>query len=50
VELVGAGHRAQGDNDVYLDDRQAQKQLPTPGMNTKVDEFAPCVIVLGGDE
>jgi Tol biopolymer transport system component len=38
----------EGERDVYLYDRQAQKLLPTPGINSKQEDFDPCVIVLPG--
>jgi hypothetical protein len=39
--LDGAGER-----DVFRYDREAGKLLPTPGLNSKQDNFDPCVIVL----
>jgi hypothetical protein len=36
----------EGDRDVYLYDRQVQKLLPTPGLNSKAEDYDPCVIVL----
>jgi len=35
-----------GERDVYLYDRVAQKVLPTPGLNSKDDDYDPCVIVM----
>ena len=40
--LTGVGER-----DVYLYDRATQKLLPTPGLNSKQDDFDPCLVVLG---
>ena len=39
-----------GERDLYLYDRQTQKLLPTPGLNSKTEDFDPCVIVLKGQE
>ena len=36
----------EGERDVYLYDRQTQKLLPTPGLNSKTEDFDPCVIFL----
>jgi hypothetical protein len=35
-----------GERDIYLYDRQTQRLLPTPGLNSKEDDFDPFVIVL----
>ena len=35
-----------GERDIYLYDRQTQKLLPTPGLNSRDDDYDPCVIVL----
>jgi Tol biopolymer transport system component len=40
----------QGERDVYLYDRDTERLLPTPGLNSKTEDFDPTVIVLtGGD-
>jgi hypothetical protein len=35
-----------GERDIYLYDREKQQLLPTPGLNSKQEDFDPCVIVL----
>jgi len=35
-----------GEKDVYLYDRQKQTLVPLPGLNSKDDDFDPCVVVL----
>ena len=35
-----------GERDVYLYDVRAKKLLPTPGLNSKQEDFDPCVVVL----
>ena len=41
VRLGGEGER-----DIYLYDRRTQQLLPTPGLNSKAEDFEPCVVVL----
>jgi hypothetical protein len=38
--------KGEGERDIYLYDRKSQKLLPMPGLNSKRDDFDPCVIVL----
>jgi Tol biopolymer transport system component len=39
-----------GERDIYLYDRKVGKLLSTPGLNSKTEDFDPCVItVKGGD-
>ena len=46
IRYVSERLGGEGERDVYLYDRVAQKVLPTPGLNSKTDDFDPCVIVL----
>ena len=34
------------DRDIHLYDRETKQLLPTPGLNSKDDDYDPCVIVL----
>ena len=38
--------KGEGERDIYLYDRQTQKLLPTPGLNSKREDIDPCVIVI----
>ena len=42
--------KGMGERDVYLYDRKVGKLLPTPGLNSKAEDFDPCVVVLEGKE
>ena len=46
IAFVSERLGGEGERDVYLYDRQAQKLLPTPGLNARQEDFDPCVIVL----
>ena len=39
-----------GERDIYLYDRQTQKLLPTPGLNSKTEDYDPCVMRLKAAE
>jgi hypothetical protein len=39
----------EGERDIYLYDRQDGKLLPTPGLNSKAEDFDPFIIVLKPD-
>jgi hypothetical protein len=36
----------EGEQDIFLYDRKAGKLLPTPGLNSKTEDFDPSIIVL----
>jgi putative thioredoxin len=40
--------KGEGERDVYLYDRKEGKLLPTPGLNSKAEDFDPCVVVVDG--
>jgi hypothetical protein len=50
VVFVSERIKGMGERDVYLYDRTAKKLLPTPGLNSKAEDFDPCVVVLEGKE
>lgn len=42
AERVGG----EGERDIFLYDRKTARLLPTPGLNSKTEDFDPCVLVL----
>jgi hypothetical protein len=36
------------ERDIFLHDRKAGKLLPTPGLNSKTEDFDPSIIVVKG--
>ena len=50
IAFVSERVEGEGDRDIYLYDRQTQKLLPTPGLNSKAEDFDPCVIALKAAE
>src|SRR6516162_7376375 len=50
IAFVSERLDGEGERDIYLYDRQAQKLLPTPGLNSKADDFDPCVVVMKAAE
>jgi Tol biopolymer transport system component len=44
--FVSERTRGSGERDIYLYDRKAGKLLPTPELNSRAEDFDPCVIVL----
>ena len=38
----------EGERDIFLYDLKASKLLPTPGLNSKTENFDPSIIVLKG--
>ena len=43
---LSSGYSVAELRDIYLYDCQTQKLLPTPGLNSKREDFDPCIIVL----
>lgn len=46
LAFVSERIKGEGERDIFLYDRQTQKLLPTPGLNSKREDMDPCVIVL----
>ena len=44
------GRAREHKGDVYLYDRKTGRLLPTPGLNSRAEDFDPCVVALGGKE
>jgi Tol biopolymer transport system component len=50
LAFVSERIKGAGERDIYLYDRKTGKLLPTPGLNSKAEDFDPCVVVLEGKE
>jgi Tol biopolymer transport system component len=44
IAFVSDRVSGEGERDIYLYDRQAQTLLPTPRLNSKAEDFDPCII------